>query len=64
MTRSKLNYADVIRCYLYTFSMFCLGGVEVAHSHPTSEVGSSNPRPYVGKLVIAYQCLAVYSTEP
>ena len=38
MTRSKLNDADVIRCYLYTFSMFCLGGVVVTDSPPTSEV--------------------------
>ena len=36
----------------------------VTHSPPTSEVGSSILRPYVGKLVIAYQWLAVYSTEP
>ena len=38
MTRSKLNYADVIRCYLYKFSMFCHGGIVVTHSPPTSEV--------------------------
>ena len=31
---------------------------------PTSEVGGSSPRPYVGKLVVAYRWLAVYSTEP
>ena len=55
MTRSKLNDAEVIRCYLYIFSLFCHDGVVVTHSTPTSEVGSSNPRPYVGKLVIAYQ---------
>ena len=28
------------------------------------EVGGSNPRPYVGKLIVAYWRLAVYSTEP
>ena len=30
---------------------------------PTSEVGGSNPGSYVGKLVVAYQRSAVYSTE-
>ena len=35
----------------------------VAYSIPTSEVGGSNPRPYVGKLVVSYRWLAVYSTE-
>ena len=29
-----------------------------------SEVGSSNPRPYVRKLVVAYRRSAVYSIEP
>ena len=55
MTRSKLNDADVITCYLYIFSMFYHGGVVVTHSPPTSEVGGSNPKPYVGKMVIAYR---------
>ena len=55
MTRSQLNDADIIRCYLYTFSIFSHGGVVITHSAPTSEVGGSNPRPYVGKLVIAYR---------
>ena len=36
----------------------------VTHSPPTPEVGSSNPGPYVGKLVVAYRWSAVYSTEP
>ena len=39
-------------------------GAVVAHSPPTSEVCGSNPRPYVGKLLVAFQWLAVYSTEP
>ena len=30
------------------------GGAVVTHSAPTSEVCGSNPRPYVGKLVVAY----------
>ena len=30
------------------------GGEVVTHSPPTSEVSGSNPRPYVGKLVVAY----------
>ena len=40
------------------------GGSVVTHSPPTSEVGGSNPGPYMGKLVVAYRWLAVYSTEP
>ena len=39
-------------------------GTVVTHSPPTSEVRGSNPGPYVGKLVVAYQWWAVYSTEP
>ena len=31
---------------------------------PTSEVGSPNPVPYVGKLVFSCHWSAVYSTEP
>ena len=31
---------------------------------PASEVGSSNPGPYVVKLVVVYQWSAAYSTEP
>ena len=34
-----------------------------SHSPPTSEVGGSNPGPYVGKLVVAFRWLAVYSTK-
>ena len=30
-------------------------GEVVTHSPRTSEVGSSNPGPYVGKLVVAYR---------
>ena len=30
-------------------------GTVVTHSPPTSEVGGSNTKPYVGKLVVAYQ---------
>ena len=52
MTRSKLNDDDVITCYLYTFSIFCHSGVVVTLAF---EVGGSNPRPYVGKLVVAYR---------
>ena len=36
----------------------------VTHSPLTSEVGGSNPRPYGGKLVVAYRWSSVYSTEP
>ena len=35
----------------------------VTHLPPTSEVGGLNAGPYVGKLVVAYQWSAVYSTE-
>ena len=30
------------------------GGAVVTYLPPTSEVGGSNPGPYVGKLVVAY----------
>ena len=36
----------------------------VTHLPPTTEVCSSKPGPYVGKLVVAYQWLTVYITEP
>ena len=36
--------------------------VVVTHSPPTSVVSFSNPRPCVGKLVVAYRESAVYST--
>ena len=39
-------------------------GAVVTHSPPTSEAGGSNPKPYVGKMVVSYKWLAVYSTEP
>ena len=39
------------------------GGAVVTHSPPTSEVGGSNSAPYVGKLVVSYHWLEVYSTE-
>ena len=40
------------------------GGAVVTHVPPTSEVCRSNPGHYVGQLVPAYRCSAVYSTEP
>ena len=40
------------------------GRAVVTYLPPTSEVGGSNPGPYVGKLVVAYRWSAVYSTEP
>ena len=39
-------------------------GAVVTHSPLTSDFVGSNPGPYVGKLVIAYQWSAVCSTEP
>ena len=44
--------------------MPCEGGTVVTHLPLTSETRSSNPGPYTGKLVVAYQWLAVYSAEP
>ena len=35
----------------------------LVHPPPTSEVGGSNPKPYLGKMVVSYQWLPVYSTE-
>ena len=40
------------------------GGTLVTHSPPTSEVSSSNPKPYVGKMIVSHRWSAVYSTEP
>ena len=40
------------------------GGAVVTYSPLTTEVCSSNPGPYVGKLVVAYRWSAVYNTEP
>ena len=36
----------------------------VINSPNISEVGGSNPIPYVGKLVVAYHWSAAYSTGP
>ena len=41
-----------------------IGGAVVTHSPSTSKVSSSNPRSYLGKLVVAYRWWEVYSTEP
>ena len=35
----------------------------VRHWPPTFEVAGSNPEPHVGKMVVSYRWLAVYSTE-
>ena len=47
-----------IKCYksihYITYSMVGHGGAVVTHSHPTSEVGGSNPGHCMGKLVVAY----------
>ena len=39
-------------------------GAVVTHLPSTSEICGSNPGPYVGNLVVAYQWLALYGTEP
>ena len=53
----------IIRFLCCKVNLGCHIGTVVTHSSPTSKVGGSNPRPYVGNMV-AYQCSAVYSTEP
>ena len=40
------------------------GGAVVIHSPPTFEVCGSNPGLLLGKLVVAYRWLTVYSKEP
>ena len=45
-----------IRCHQHS------GAMVVTHLSLISEVLSSNPGPYLGKLIVAYQWLAVYST--
>ena len=40
------------------------GGSVVTRPPPTSEVLGSQPRPYVGKLVVDHRWSAVYSSEP
>ena len=53
--------------YLWVFDghlSFFPGATVVTHLPPTSEVCGSNPGPSVGKLVVAYQGSALYSTEP
>ena len=44
----------------------CVRGHSVAlvtHLPSTCEVGGSNPRPYMGKMVVSYHLSVVYSTE-
>ena len=36
---------------------FYMTVILVTHSGPTSEVGGSNPEPYVGKMVVSYRWL-------
>ena len=40
------------------------GGAVETHLPPTSEVGSSNPEPYVKNILLSYRWSAVYRTEP
>ena len=37
-------------------------GTVVTHLPPTSKVSSTNPEPYVGKLVVSYRRSSVYRT--
>ena len=60
-----------VKCLSNTFILLTLlklgghGGRVVALSPPTSEIGVRFlARPEVGKLVVAYRWLPVYSTEP
>ena len=56
--RASLIYFDISPTFFIDH-----GGTVVTYLPPTSEVGISNRRPYVGKLVVAYLWLPVYSTE-
>ena len=38
------------------------GGAVVTYSPPTTEVGGSNPEPYVGKMVVSYSWMAAHKT--
>ena len=51
--------------YSYALPLYngAMGYGVVEHSPPTSEVGGSNPEPYVGKMVVSYRWSAVYTTE-
>ena len=40
------------------------GATVVTHLSPTSGISGSNAIPYMGKMRVAYQWSAVYSTEP
>ena len=61
MDRSHLS----VWPYQYISPVHFTSGVTVVTQSPlTSEVGGSNPGPYVGTLVVAYQWSVVYSTEP
>ena len=50
--------------YVYITGIRSHSGAVVTHSAPTSEINGSHPGPYMGKLVVVYLWLAVYSTEP
>ena len=60
----KLCYKDLSLEVQLNFVERDHSGAVVTHSPPASEVSWSNPRPYVGKLVVSYQWSAVYSREP
>ena len=63
MVTRKLGYKSNMLTVWLLGLILGHGGAVVTHSPPTSEVCSSNPRPYVGKLVVAYRMSAIYSTE-
>ena len=50
-TRRDMTCTLIIIC---TICLIYLQGHGGPHSPPTSEVGGSNPRPYVGKLLVVY----------
>ena len=49
---------------LMTFKRRGHAGTVVTHLPPTSEVGTPNSEPYLGKMVVSYQWSALYKTEP
>ena len=67
----SIHYSEQIKHYSYNYDHYllyiCLKdnvGAVLTRLPPTYEVCGSNPRPCVGKLVVAYRWSAVYGTEP
>ena len=67
MAATGVSLSIMKSVYILIMRLYCLigghGGTTVTHLPPHSEVGGSNPRPDEGKLVVAYRCSGVYSTN-